>query len=150
MPTPVPSYKSPRSHACCPGILASGSADAVSSSSGGAASVDRAWRREGINSWPDEAITDELVAAAIASGPADVMLTHEPPARTPVRGVREALRKNPMGFPDDALAESAASRAHVAEVWYSARLELLLHGHMHIARGRVTASSEPKMRCPRR
>ena len=106
---------------------------------GGATSVDKAWRREGIDWWPDEDITDAQVAAAIATGPADLMLTHESPARTPVRAVREVLRTNPMGFPDDALAESAASRERVAAVWGAARPELLIHGHMHVPGGGTTA-----------
>ncbi|WP_372983351.1 metallophosphoesterase [Microbacterium sp.] len=38
---------------------------------GGAASVDRESRIEGLTWWPDEAITDAHVAAAIAGGPAD-------------------------------------------------------------------------------
>lgn len=105
---------------------------------GGAASVDRLWRREGAGWWPDEAITDEHVAAAIAGGPADLMLTHEGPARTPVRAVREVLRTNPMGFPDETLAESAASRARVAKVWDAVHPELLMHGHMHVAGGGMT------------
>lgn len=102
---------------------------------GGASSVDKYWRRSGIDWWPDEDITDAQVAAAIASGPADLMLTHEGPARTPVRAVREILRTNPMDFPDDALADSAASRARIAEVWDAARPELLIHGHMHVPAG---------------
>lgn len=102
---------------------------------GGATSVDRAWRRDGISWWADEEIRDEHVAAAIASGPADLMLSHEGPANTPVRAVQEVLRANPMGFPDDALADSAASRTRVASVWDAARPELLVHGHMHAPGG---------------
>lgn len=105
---------------------------------GGAVSVDKAWRHEGVSWWVDEEIRDEHVAAAIAGGPADVMLTHESPARTPVRAVREILRTNPMGFPDDALADSAASRGRVAEVWDATHPELLVHGHMHVAGGGAT------------
>lgn len=106
---------------------------------GGAASVDRHWRQQGATWWPDETITAGQVAQAIAGGPADVMLTHESPAGTPIRSVREVLRTNPMGFPDDARAESAASRARVSEVWDAVRPELLLHGHMHQPGGGATA-----------
>lgn len=105
---------------------------------GGAASVDKAWRQEGVSWWPDEEITREHVAAAIAGGPADLMLTHESPARTPVRAVQEILRTNPMGFPDDARADSATSRARVAMVWNIVRPELLIHGHMHAPGGGQT------------
>lgn len=105
---------------------------------GGAASVDRESRVEGLTWWPDEAITDAHAAAAIAGGPADLMLTHESPAGTPVRPVREILRTNPHGFPATALEASAASRARVSEVWNAVRPELLAHGHLHAPGGGKT------------
>lgn len=105
---------------------------------GGAASVDRLWRIEGAGWWPDETISDANVAAAIAGGQADLMLTHESPARTPVRAVREVLRTNPMGFPDETLAESKESRERVGRVWEAVNPELLMHGHMHVAGGGAT------------
>ncbi|KQQ65401.1 hypothetical protein ASF63_15815 [Microbacterium sp. Leaf320] len=105
---------------------------------GGAASVDRQSRIEGLTWWPDEAIDDAHVAEAIAGGPADVMLTHESPAGTPVRVVREILRTNPYGFPEAALEASAASRARVTEVWDAVRPELLAHGHLHAPGGGKT------------
>lgn len=100
---------------------------------GGAASVDREWRAPGVSWWPDEVITDQHVADAIAGGPADVMLTHESPARTPVAAVTQILRSNPMGFPESTLIESAASRMRVAQVWDAVRPRHVLHGHMHVA-----------------
>lgn len=105
---------------------------------GGAASLDRSWRTEGSDWWPDEAITEEHVAAAIAGGPADLMLTHESPANTPVRAVRELLGTNPNRFPTESLAESAQSRARVSEVWDAVRPELLMHSHMHTPGGGIT------------
>ncbi len=105
---------------------------------GGATSVDRAWRTPGRDWWSDEAITDDQVAAAIAGGAAEVMITHESPAGTPVRAVREVLRTNPLRFPDGARAESAASRERVTRVWDSVRPSLLLHGHMHVPGGGMT------------
>lgn len=102
---------------------------------GGAASLDRASREEGLTWWPDEAITDAHVSAATAGGPADVMFAHESPAGTPVRTVREVLRSNLHGFPPAALEASAASRARITKVWNAVHPELLVHGHMHIAGG---------------
>lgn len=96
----------------------------------GATSVDRYWRRPG--DWsPDETINDENVAAAIAGGRADLMLTHESPADTPVAAVRRILQTNPLGFPRESLIESAASRARVRQVWDAVNPRILLHGHMH-------------------
>lgn len=99
---------------------------------GGAASVDRRWRTEGKDWWPQERILDEQVEAA-CSRPADVMITHESPGDSPVDAVSQLLASNPGGFPADALAESAASRAQVSRVWNSVHPELLLHGHMHVS-----------------
>ncbi|MFF7291641.1 metallophosphoesterase [Microbacterium sp. NPDC008134] len=105
---------------------------------GGATSVDRAWRVEGVSWWTDEEIREKDVAQAVDGGPADLMLTHESPAGTPVRAVREILRTNPFGFPDDARAASATSRARVTEVWDAVRPSLLIHGHMHMPGGGAT------------
>ena len=66
------------------------------------------------------------------------MLTHEGPAGTPVRPVREILRTNPHKYPATALEASAASRARVSEVWDAVRPELLAHGHMHVPAGGKT------------
>lgn len=106
---------------------------------GGASSVDRESRQEGVTWWPDEGITDEHVAAAIAGGPADLMLTHESPADTPVRGVREILRNNPHRFTKAVLEASATSRRRVSKVWDAVRPELLVHAHMHVGAGGQTA-----------
>lgn len=99
---------------------------------GGAASVDRRWRTPGKDWWEDERILDVHVAAASA-GPAEVMVTHESPDDTPVAEVAALLCSNPNGFPDDALEESAASRAQVGKVWSAVNPKLLFHGHMHVA-----------------
>lgn len=100
---------------------------------GGAASVDREWRVLGREWWPDEAITDQMVEAAIAGGPADLMLTHETPDATPVQVVQRILAVNPLGFPAQARRESEASRLQVQKVWDATRPKLLVHGHMHAA-----------------
>lgn len=67
---------------------------------GGASSVDRESRIEGLTWWPDEAITDEHVAAAIAGGAADLMLTHESPAGTRARRPGDPPLE-PALFPED-------------------------------------------------
>ena len=100
---------------------------------GGAASVNRHRLTEGVEWFPEEAITDAHVAAAIAGGAADLMLTHEGPDKTPVRIVSAQLRKRP--WPADALAASQASRERVAAVWDEVWPELLAHGHMHAPGG---------------
>lgn len=106
---------------------------------GGAASVDRFWRRPGVDWWIDEAITDDQVDAAIAGGHAPVMVTHESPHATPVEAVRRILATNPQGFTPDALAYSAASRERVDRVWTAVAPRHLFHGHMHAPGSGVTA-----------
>jgi hypothetical protein len=46
---------------------------------GGAVSVDRHSRTEGVDWWPDEQITREQADSIIADGPADVLLSHDVP-----------------------------------------------------------------------
>lgn len=98
---------------------------------GGATSIDRRYRTEGVDWWPEEAITEEMVEAAASGGPADIMITHESPAGTPVRAVQEILRTNPLGIPEEERVASAASRVRVRQVWNSVMPRLLAHGHMH-------------------
>lgn len=105
---------------------------------GGAASIDRAWRKAGVEWWPDEAITDAMVDEAVAGGSADVMLTHETPDRTPVGVIQRILSTNPLGFPAFARSESGLSRRQVDRVWEAVRPELLMHGHMHAPGAGVT------------
>lgn len=109
---------------------------------GGATSVDKAWRKPGVSWWPDEDITDAHVKAAIMGAandePADLMLTHETPDRTPVNAVRAILRENPMGFPNSALLDSLNSRSRVGKAWAMNHPELLIHGHMHAPGGGQT------------
>jgi hypothetical protein len=101
---------------------------------GGAASVDRRSRTEGVDWWPSEAITDGHVERVVHDGPADVLLTHEspdPPWATPK--VTQILDRNPMGWPEDALAYSRDSRRRVTKALLALRPHLLVHGHMHAA-----------------
>lgn len=100
---------------------------------GGAASIDRAMRTPGEDWWPDEAILDEHVEAAISSH-ADVMVTHETPGGTPVAEVQALLATPPIGSLDRIdLHASALSRAQIDRVWDAVRPGLLIHGHMHVA-----------------
>ncbi len=106
---------------------------------GGATSIDRRYRTEGIDWWPEEAITDRQFEMATAGGPAEIMITHESPAGTPVRAVQEILRTNPLGIPEAERVASAASRVRVKQVWDSVMPKLLAHGHMHQPGGGVIA-----------
>jgi len=104
---------------------------------GGAASVDRLLRTEGLDWWPDERISDDHVEAALRMR-ADVMVTHEPPDGTPVREARKVLDTNPGGWPEETLRESAESRRRVDRVWNALKPGVLFHGHLHVYGNAVT------------
>ncbi|WP_431220360.1 metallophosphoesterase family protein [Leifsonia xyli] len=105
--------------------------DRLFMSFGGAASVDYEQRRAGIDWFISEVPTDEDVAAAIAAGPVDVLLTHET-----VEGGTAAVTQlltRPSSWPLEALYFSADSRRRVTQVWEATRPQILFHGHMHVA-----------------
>jgi predicted phosphodiesterase len=54
---------------------------------GGALSVDKAWRTEGKDWWPNEEPTVEKAERLIAGGPLDILITHDAPAGVPVSGM---------------------------------------------------------------
>ena len=53
---------------------------------GGAHSVDQPWRRLGTSWWPEEVLSEQDVAAAVAGGPADVLVSHDCPAGVAIPG----------------------------------------------------------------
>jgi len=115
---------------------------------GGAASVDRKQRliadsafnrqREHYGSsqrrktwWEQEAITGADVARTAAGGRADVMVSHEAPAR--VQTIASRLRGNPGGFSKDDLDYADRVRAKYMEAFMAVAPALALHGHYHFA-----------------
>lgn len=110
---------------------------------GGAASVDYSRRRVGHDWFLTEAPTDADVAAAIAGGPVDVLLTHDT-VNGGTAATESLLRTNPMGWPAEALVYSAESRNRVTEVWDAVGARLLLHGHMHVA-DRITLPDDRRV-----
>ncbi|WP_104090888.1 metallophosphoesterase [Cryobacterium sp. N19] len=99
---------------------------------GGAASVDYELREPGKEWWLTEIPTDDDVAAAIAGGPVDVLITHET-VNGGTAATERALRTNPMRWSAEALTYSALSRARVTLVWEAVKPQVLVHGHMHTA-----------------
>lgn len=88
---------------------------------GGAWSIDKAMRTEGISWWPEEVISIAEMYRACEGGVADVMFTHDCPT-----GVNP-LPPNPLGiFP-----ESYANRQMLRTVVDTAQPKRLYHGHYH-------------------
>ncbi len=109
---------------------------------GGASSIDEEVRVAGKDWWPEERILEEHVAAA-SELPADVLLTHETPDRTPVKVVQELLDHPPTDVSTRVLRECALSRSRVDRIWDAVHPALLLHGHMHVfGRGRSADGRE--------
>jgi hypothetical protein len=100
---------------------------------GGAASVDRHLRTEGVDWWPEEMPSEADVDYAIAGGPVDVLVAHDSPeAEWCVPAVRETLARNPLGWPQTSLTWAAVSRERVNRVFETVRPRLLVHGHHHV------------------
>lgn len=98
---------------------------------GGAASVDYEYRVSGVSWWEAEIPSPEDVLNAVEGGPVDILITHDAVDGGTPR-VELARVTNPQGWPTDALAYSAMSRARVTEVWKAVAPAVLVHGHMHL------------------
>lgn len=93
---------------------------------GGAVSVDKAARTEGVSWWPGEAITDADEAHVIAGGHADVLFTHDRPASAAI-----SLPPAPSWWRDEDLVRSDAHRERLQRVVDAVRPDYLIHGHYH-------------------
>jgi len=93
---------------------------------GGAHSVDRAQRCEGVSWWPGEFLTPAEVEYACRDGNVDVMLCHDSPTRADVPVLR-----GPSSWPQYDLAASAQHRALIQHVVDTVRPAVLWHGHYH-------------------
>lgn len=89
---------------------------------GGAFSIDRAWGTQGVDWWPEEAVTAEDVAA-LGTDPVDVLVTHEVPAGIDV--VKTML------LPDLIEAEANESRIHIRDAVRNVTPKLVFSGHWH-------------------
>jgi hypothetical protein len=94
---------------------------------GGAVSVDRLLRKEGVSWFPQEEITDEQEIVAVMDGPADVLLSHDSPS-----GCRL-----PLGTPADAwlpmISKAQAHRERLQRICAVVKPRYIFHGHYHLA-----------------
>jgi hypothetical protein len=93
---------------------------------GGAASVDRAWREEGRSWFPGELITDEQEEKICREGYADVLLSHDRPAKAPI-DLKSGV------WPEKDVAIADAHRERLQRICSSARPSYIMHGHYHMA-----------------
>ncbi|MHA3723742.1 metallophosphoesterase family protein [Leucobacter sp. HY1910] len=99
----------------------------------GAASIDRAHRREGHDWFAAELPTDADVSTARQEtvGLADILLTHEAPlVATP--SVVQARLRNPLGLPESVRAYAHQGATLVQELADAVQPRLHFHGHWHM------------------
>lgn len=100
---------------------------------GGAASIDRKYRKEGYDWWPQELISEYDIDKAIKGGPVDVMFTHDSPSTAPnsitdnLPGQMNARR----AFGTLALETCTWHRTQLARVTNVVMPKALFHGHYH-------------------
>lgn len=102
---------------------------------GGAVSIDRTERKEGVSWFPEEAITQEQARAAMAGGLADVMLTHDCPAN-----VELYLPQLPKAW----LGQQRPAQEHrqlLQAVTDAVLPSHLFHGHYHMAYSKRVAQA---------
>lgn len=94
---------------------------------GGAHSVDKPWRDEGVDWFPEETITIPQAYKAVEGGHADVMITHDCPAGVNIPGLEEGKAI----FPPDQLDIAERHRALLRQVVDEVTPRFLWHGHYH-------------------
>ncbi len=94
---------------------------------GGAHSVDRKWRTEGRDWWPEETLTEADVQRAVSGGPVDVIAAHDSPDGTDL-----ASRLRSGVFPDEDIVLAKEHRRQVGRVVDATRPGALFHGHYHL------------------
>lgn len=91
---------------------------------GGAYSIDKHVRVEGVSWWRQEMTTRADVERALDRGQADVMLTHDMPAQ-----IFDALAFSTGWYKSD--PDSRSNRQMVSGVMEIVKPKLLVHGHFH-------------------
>jgi len=102
---------------------------------GGASSVDRNWRREGISWFPEEILTASQERAITESGSATVVVAHDAPWGVSFLAKRYDLFTPPEargGWPADALRDSDRNMVRMRSVADSIQPRVWYHGHHHV------------------
>jgi Icc-related predicted phosphoesterase len=96
---------------------------------GGATSLDRLNRVEGIDWWSGEAITAEEAKVAQSLGGCDVLLLHDCPEGVKIPGIDRlsSLRY----WPESTLREAWAHREQLASICSKLEPKMIFHGHFH-------------------
>ena len=95
---------------------------------GGANSIDRHHRTEGLTWWPQERITDDDLKL-LGHEHADILIGHDAPSPLPT--LDESLAKTDHFWPQEMLAYAAAGRQKFTEGFLQVRPSLYFGGHYH-------------------
>jgi hypothetical protein len=110
--------------------------DTVWVAAGGAVSLDRCWRTEGVSWFRDEALTYAEVDRIIADGPAGVVVSHDAPwgVGTLERrfGLNLAVAERESSWPDDLLQQSDDHMRLVRRLADWVLASRVFHGHHHV------------------
>lgn len=98
---------------------------------GGAASIDRALRRVGRDWFPDERLDDTDIASASATGPAEILLSHDAPDGWAIPGLAPDHELTPAWRAERPACEE--HRGRLGEVARAVRPRVVVHGHYHHA-----------------
>ena len=94
---------------------------------GGAFSVDRYYRKQGVSFWQEETITDEDVEKSIGDGsPIDILLCHDVPAGVDIQYIFALSGKRFTVSP-----ESEENRQRLRQIASAVRPTHVYHGHYH-------------------
>jgi hypothetical protein len=95
---------------------------------GGAYSIDKSMRTEGISWWPEELITDEEVEAAIEGGEVDVVVSHDVPSFVDLTPHLIAIGVRPFRWATNTLH----CRIQLTNVFDAVKPKKWFHGHYHL------------------
>lgn len=100
---------------------------------GGAASIDKPFRREGRSWWPEEYLTEEDILTAQSGGPVDVMFCHDSPSGAPnsVTDDNQGQMYAMKSFGADMINYCNNHRQLLKRVTDVTTPRLLFHGHYH-------------------
>jgi Icc-related predicted phosphoesterase len=93
---------------------------------GGASSVDKNYRTEGVSWWPEEELTLEEVDRCIALGKSDFLVTHDFPWEVTV-----VDRHLDPYWGEERAAATAHHRQMISNIAYACDPKVVLHGHLH-------------------
>ena len=95
---------------------------------GGAHSIDKKYRKEGVSWWPEEMITDEEVALCAEGGPVDVVVAHDVPMFMNLSAHLWKIGVEPWRW----YGESVENRSRLSQVFDAVKPKRWYHGHYHL------------------